>query len=60
LPPLPVGSCAKHTENIQGILSFTSERCFIMMKQVFGLAIVAACAEAFAFGPAISFVGRYV
>jgi hypothetical protein len=30
-----------------------------MLKQVFGIAIVAACAEAFAFGPAISFVGRY-
>jgi hypothetical protein len=30
-----------------------------MLKQVFGIAIVAACAEAFAFGPAISFLGRY-
>jgi len=28
-----------------------------MLKQVFGLALVAACAEAFAFAPATSFVG---
>ena len=55
LPRLPSvrGTDTYVSTYIQGISSA------VMLKQVFGIAIVAACAEAFAFGPAISFLGRY-